>query len=406
MKNKILIIGIIFLTILSISVFAQRGAEVAPAETTAASDRPINTAPPPENLRGAPVDEPIAPQEETAVAPQEETIAAPQEEPVVSPQEEPVAAPQEETAATEEEGKITTLSDFGNTEEAPAATEGTETSSIKIESFLYTDKNVIPDRQSFPLKSDKDAALNTEIQRVTNLMLGLPTTVAPDPTGATIQQAPLYSYAPSAEQAVPNELQSDLKATASWVVFWSQVDIWEDYVKSRLIQPGVVEKSYTDLWKQYAAQRNPALAETDITTSALKTLNWEVLSAIMIPDSSKVQEDLDGLYDDILEVRDLVVEQRNKDNLTFIADLENREGNRVAFEDWLNSKKKDISIFADDYIERQGGSEVTIDDTVFLISDKPLESVPIDTVNIVTDKITPYDIFKEDGTLKEPIPID
>ena len=88
--------------------------------------------------------------------------------------------------------------------------------------------------------------------------------------------------------------------------------------------------------------------------------------------------------------------------------MEYRENRREDFKGWLLDQKAAVQNCTSDWIRRREGRELTIDGTIYLVSDKPLDAVPIDAVNVVTNvvqdelKVTPYDILNDDGSLTKP----
>ena len=73
------------------------------------------------------------------------------------------------------------------------------------------------------------------------------------------------------------------------------------------------------------------------------------------------------------------------------------------FERWLEDQKSLVVEFTQDWARKLQGQELSIEGTVYLLSEIPMDRVPKNTVNLVTDTLTPYDILNADGTLKKPV---
>jgi hypothetical protein len=85
----------------------------------------------------------------------------------------------------------------------------------------------------------------------------------------------------------------------------------------------------------------------------------------------------------------------------FVADLEVRKERRFRYREWLNDQTTEIHKLAEDYRRRLAGNEFVIDGVQYLVSQKPLRDVPLGSRNIVTERLTPYDLLDSDGTLKK-----
>ncbi len=157
---------------------------------------------------------------------------------------------------------------------------------------------------------------------------------------------------------------------ASWQYWYSQMALWEEFVSKEIF----LKKAFT---------------------KSMDKLNF----------SSK-----DALNGSVALVANIINDDAQKTNTTdlrknvdFLGRLELREIRRKDYKQWLEDQKQIVVEFTRNWARKENQQEITIDGTVYLLSDEPLESVPRNTVNVVSQKLTPYDILNADGTLKKPV---
>jgi hypothetical protein len=91
-----------------------------------------------------------------------------------------------------------------------------------------------------------------------------------------------------------------------------------------------------------------------------------------------------------------------RENLDFWNRLDGRRYLRNDYHQWLVDQKEVVGKYTKGWILNREGREVAIEGTIYLISREPIESIPHNAVNLVTNKLTPYDLLNTDGTLKKP----
>ena len=180
---------------------------------------------------------------------------------------------------------------------------------------------------------------------------------------------------PSMMGAEPQGLQvqqgQDPQAVAAWTYFWQQLKLWQLYIEDRIF------------YRNLAAQ-------------AQDMINFE--------DPGGLQTQLTGLLLALYQQAGEIDEEKHEETLAYQQRLVNRANLREAYNAWLEEQKGLVLEFAGQWLKKMRGEEVTIDGNLYLISSEPLRRVPRNAVNIVTNKLTPYDIVNEDGTLKSYSP--
>ncbi|HOE63599.1 MAG TPA: hypothetical protein PKW18_03790 [Candidatus Sumerlaeota bacterium] len=162
---------------------------------------------------------------------------------------------------------------------------------------------------------------------------------------------------------------------ACWQYWYNQMELWEKYIQNQVFLTSGAKTRLDGI--DYA------------NINGVKTTTGELVRLLKV----------DG---DNISIED---KRRNDE---FLARLEYRNNRREDFKGWLLDQKAAVQNFTSDWIDRREGRELTIDGTIYLVSDKPLDAVPIDAVNVVTNvvqdelKVTPYDILNDDGSLRKP----
>ena len=83
--------------------------------------------------------------------------------------------------------------------------------------------------------------------------------------------------------------------------------------------------------------------------------------------------------------------------------IDDRDINQQQYNQWLETRRKEIAGFADTWRQLKEGDVLMVEDTLFLVTKEPMESAPIDTVNVVQGKrLTPQDMLNPDGTVRQP----
>jgi len=89
--------------------------------------------------------------------------------------------------------------------------------------------------------------------------------------------------------------------------------------------------------------------------------------------------------------------------MDMITRIDQREINQERYQDWENNKRQELINFAESWRKVEEGDTFMVKDNLYLVTQEPLDSVPINGVNIVRgERLTPQDILEEDGSLKQP----
>ncbi len=174
-----------------------------------------------------------------------------------------------------------------------------------------------------------------------------------------------------AEPVMQVQQGQDPQAVAAWTYFWQQVKLWQLYIGERIFYRALAAK-------------------------AEDMINFE--------DPGGFQTQLTGLLLALYQQAGEIDEEKHDETLAYQQRLVNRANLREAYNAWLEGQKELVLEFSRQWLKKMRGEEVTIDGNLYLISSEPLRRVPRNAVNIITKKLTPYDIVNEDGTLKSYSP--
>jgi hypothetical protein len=160
--------------------------------------------------------------------------------------------------------------------------------------------------------------------------------------------------------------QQDPHAVAAWTYWWNQLKLWQRYTKD-------------DLFHEPLQQ---TIESTDFTNQ------------------DTVKQSVDSTRNTLVTQSEQINDQQHQQNLQFLERLMRRETQRTQYADWVQSREALLLEFADRWVKRMKGEILNIDGNTYLISSQPLQKIPRDTINIVTRKLTPYDLLNSDGSLK------
>jgi hypothetical protein len=197
----------------------------------------------------------------------------------------------------------------------------------------------------------------------------------------------------------------DPQAMGEWYYFDQQAIAWERYINEEvlMLKPGEPANFYnldTAVQPQelYLAPQDPNAPLPIIHFDNKETPIMRRLSAVK---PASIEPALDQLS---RTMEDLAAQNAKKDSdrsRVFVANLDARKERRFRYREWLNDQTTEIHRMAEDYRRRLAGNELVIDGVQYLVSQKPLGTVPLGSRNIVTERLTPYDLLDTDGTLKK-----
>jgi hypothetical protein len=242
---------------------------------------------------------------------------------------------------------------------------------LDIQGFRYEEKAIegvdSVDRVQYPLAEKERLDQEAIAEILTELQEGGGTPGGPG-------QMPIYMMGEEQMGGQPvQQVQEgqDPQAVAAWTFFWRQLGLWQQYIEAHIFY------------------RNLATKANDV-------LNFEDPGGLLVQ--------LEALLLALREQAGEIDEETHEGHLAYQQRLVNRANLREAYSVWLNGEKELVLEFARQWLRKMRGEEVTIDGNFYLISSEPLPRVPRDAVNIVTNKLTPYDIVNDDGTLKSYSP--
>lgn len=180
----------------------------------------------------------------------------------------------------------------------------------------------------------------------------------------------LKAYNQQLEVSPPEEPIELIIEKAAWQFWYNQMILWEEYIREQVF-----------LKKDYES----SLDQIDFT-------NKQTLNSSMATLANQINE----------EARRISAEE-HRDNVQFLHRLKLRELERTDYREWLENQKELVVDFTHNWARREAGREIEIEGTVYLISEEPIDIIPRNTVNLVTEKLTPYDILNADGTLRKPL---
>lgn len=89
---------------------------------------------------------------------------------------------------------------------------------------------------------------------------------------------------------------------------------------------------------------------------------------------------------------------------SMLSRIENRRTERERYDDWVKERQQGLYEFARAWSKVQSGERINLDDTFYLLTKQPLESVPTGSKNVVVrEVVTPQDLIARDGRLKGQI---
>jgi len=247
----------------------------------------------------------------------------------------------------------------------------TAQTTLDIQAFRYEEKVIegtdSVERVQYPL-AEKERLDQEAIQRILEEPQQEP---GQGPRPGQMPPVMMGEQAMGAPVGMQVQQGQDPQAVAAWTYLWEQLKLWQLYIEDRIF------------YRNLAAQ-------------AEDMINFE--------DPGGLQTQLVGLLLALYQQAGEIDEEKHEEVLTYQQRLVNRANLREAYNAWLEEQKELVLEFAGQWLKKMRGEEVTIDGNLYLISSEPLRRVPRNAVNIVTNKLTPYDIVNEDGTLKSYSP--
>lgn len=198
----------------------------------------------------------------------------------------------------------------------------------------------------------------------------------------------------------------DPQAMGEWYYYYQQVLAWERYVRQEvlMLSDTELENRYdldTAMTQQdlYLAPQGPNMPPPLIHFDNEQDPIVEFISAVL---PSRIGSALDHMHRVMEDKAQEKAKEDSDRSREFVARLNARKERRFRYREWLSDRTTEIRKLAADYRKRLAGEQFEIDGVVFLVTDKPVEHIPLGAVNIVTERLTPYDLLDEQGRLKKP----
>ncbi|MFH0793378.1 MAG: hypothetical protein V2A74_05035 [bacterium] len=163
---------------------------------------------------------------------------------------------------------------------------------------------------------------------------------------------------------------NDPRAEAEWRLFYRQVELWQRYLEESIFFENL--------------QAPPTFDPTGVFAE----VGNEQIPGTLFRAAERQAVDIGQHHHEIM--------------VAYFRGLDERENQRLRYQEWLTDRQREVIEYADNWSKRLDGSQVKIEGTLYLISPKPLDHIPRGSVNVVTDKLTPYDLLNSDGTVKQP----
>lgn len=244
----------------------------------------------------------------------------------------------------------------------------------------------------------------------------------PDQPTVTLDEN--FEYVETGVAQDPNTAGLDPRAAAEWTFYIDQFVLWQFYCRRVLMNERDAERANSTeeelqryLDRQALSALGPDINVDEVLEEAQRIREEEeedpnappqeeieLLGAEFDPDAIYADPQTMGKYRDEF-VR--MAEAREKLATTIFSDMlaaiDARKDELDRYEDWLESKQRELLDFARAWAKVQSGERVSFEDTFYLITKEPLESVPRDSRNVVRREVlTPQDLISRDGQLKGP----
>lgn len=256
-------------------------------------------------------------------------------------------------------------------------------------------------------------------------------------TGDELGPPPEEIEAQPAPGPGPGEGGFDARAAAEWTFYLDQLVLWQYYCGRELLNDN------SDLLVELTLGDNPSEEVMGIRQDLLRgggVPRAEVLDlpprfydtddAIEVPrveeggdefgveeeeavqvrqefDPASIFLDASTVYDQrevFIDAAQALEENLYQSFIEMLNNIEQRQVNQERYEEWLAEKREQVAEFAETWRKLREGDTLLIDGTLFLVTSEPLDTPPLDAVNVIKQqRLTPQDLLNEDGTVKRAI---
>ncbi|MCX8037061.1 MAG: hypothetical protein N3D11_08470 [Candidatus Sumerlaeia bacterium] len=202
----------------------------------------------------------------------------------------------------------------------------------------------------------------------------------------------------------------DPQAMGEWFHYYQQCIAWERYVSEEvlLLSEGEPANLYNidtavqaqDIYVPFFPMQQGQNAPPTLIHFDLKETPMAENLCLIKP--SAMKSALEHVYHSMTDMAHQVAQEDSEKSRQYLVRLSEREDRRERYAEWLKDQAREIEKVAEDFRKRLAGDQFEIDGVRFLVSEKPLSYIPKGAKNIVTERLTPYDLLESDGTLKRP----
>ncbi|HOR28538.1 MAG TPA: hypothetical protein PLG73_11005 [Candidatus Sumerlaeota bacterium] len=232
----------------------------------------------------------------------------------------------------------------------------------------------------------------------------------------------------------------DPQAAAEWTFFYDQLVLWQYYCARNLLDDrddqlvenltleepmteqddpmrrlatlkpdalndpeaagigGFINSQTGDFYTQ--RQQQPAGSQQQLTDNEGNLLVRELFDPLATYQDPTI---LSRYRSQFLEARDQREQDLYKMFSAMLDDIDGREVNQELYEQWLEEKRQELIAYADSWRRVRDGEALVVDDTVFVVTEEPMEYPPANAVNISRgERVTPQDLLNLDGSVRQP----
>lgn len=235
---------------------------------------------------------------------------------------------------------------------------------------------------------------------------------------------------------IPAPAGSDPNAVAAWKLYYEQMKLWEEYVKMSCFGGVDLKGTLSEItWARGGAAVGGGPggagiagsggmagggAEAIVAKNQNKSLDQQTGEFFTVSGGGGPQQQGGGppitkqeilkQVDSLTEILKLQAIETDEKvynaNQKLYSGLQTRKGAREAYKNWLQDQKDLVVSAALDWGKRQQGQVVIVDGVQYELYSPslglPQGEGPIDTVRVVSENLTPYDILNADGSLRKP----
>lgn len=200
------------------------------------------------------------------------------------------------------------------------------------------------------------------------------------------------------------------RAAAEWTFYYDQVILWEYYCARNLLkqdiyaldnassgEEGEGEQEGVGQPEQPGGSQGAAGSSSD-EDNVRKVFNpTSDYMAQLTDDAQEMAMDERAHYQQLVDDQEKLVFDTY---MNMLKEIDTREVNQQNYEFWLDNKRREIYEFAEEWRKVKDGEIMFLDDSLYLVTNEPLASGPLEATNIVVqERLTPQDLISDEGSL-------